>query len=83
MWDYTQLSIIHTFSGPELDGFALCSFASMQDLKERFFTDDEARSIIGADVATFASPSSPRRVLATETIYGVRPPARPAFWPHD
>ncbi len=83
MWDYTQLSVIHTFSGPELDGFALCSFASMQDLKERFFTDDEARSIIRADVATFASPNSPRRVVATETIYGVRPPARPAFWPHD
>ena len=83
MWDYTQLSIIHTSSGPELDGFALCSFASIEDLEERFFTDDEARAIIGADVATFASPSSPRRVLATETINGVRPPTRAAFWPHD
>jgi len=83
MWDYTQLSITHTFSGPDLDGFALCSFASKQDMKERFFTDDEARAIIQADVSSFASPKSPRRVVATETIYGARPPARPAFWPND
>ncbi|MFT7647829.1 MAG: hypothetical protein ACI8Y4_002579 [Candidatus Poriferisodalaceae bacterium] len=83
MWDYTQLSITHSFSGPALDGFALCSFASAKDLKERFFTDDEARAIIHADVASFANPDSPRRVVATETIYGARPPARPPFWPND
>jgi len=83
MWDYTQLSVVHTIHGPELDGFALCAFASLQDMKERFFGDDHDREVIYADVASFANPKSPRRVVTTETIHGSRPPVRAIFWPHD
>ncbi len=81
MWDYTQLSVVHTISGPRVDGFALVSFASTTDMKERFFGDDHDRKVIYADVASFADPGSPRRVVSTETIYRQRPPAPPVTWP--
>ena len=83
MWDYSQLSVVHTIEGPEFDGFALCAFASIEDMKERFFGDDHDREVIYADVASFVNPRSPRRVVATETIYGQRPPVAPVTWPHD
>jgi hypothetical protein len=83
MWDYTQLSVVHTIQGPELDGFALCSFASLDDMKHKFFGDDHDREVIYADVASFANPRSPRRVVATETIHGQRPPVPATTWPHD
>lgn len=84
MWDYTQISVVRTLDGPEYDGFALCAFASVQDMKERFFADDEGRAIIYADVSGFADgKKSPRRVVSTETIYGERPPVPPITWPHD
>jgi len=83
MWDYSQLSVVHTIQGPEFDGFALCAFASMEDMRERFFGDDHDREVIYADVASFANPKSPRRVVATETIYGERPPVPAVTWPHD
>lgn len=83
MWDYSQLSVVHTIHGPELDGFALCAFASLDDMKHRFFGDDHDREVIYADVASFANPKSPRRVVATETIHGQRPPIPAVTWPHD
>ena len=36
MWDYTQLSVVKTLSGLEVDGFALVSFESTASMKERF-----------------------------------------------
>jgi hypothetical protein len=81
MWDYTQLSVVHTIHGPEFDGFALVAFASLQDMKERFFGDDHDRDVIYADVASFADPKSPRRVVSTETIHLARPPVPPVTWP--
>jgi len=84
MWDYTQCSVLQTMAGPVYDGFAMVAFASMQDMKERFFANDEGRAIIHADVASFAdTKASPRRVVATETIYGQRPPVPPVTWPHE
>ena len=76
MWDYTQLSVVKTLSGLEVDGFALVSFESTASMKERFFGDDNDREVIYQDVAKFADPQSPRRVVATETIFGSRPLAR-------
>ena len=32
MWDYTQLSVVRTVSGPEIDGFALVSFDSLDSM---------------------------------------------------
>ena len=81
MWDYTQLSVVRTLSGPEIDGFALVSFDSLQSMKERFFGDDNDREVIYQDVASFANPESPRRVVSTETIYGTRPPTPKVVWP--
>ncbi len=67
MCDYEQLSIVHTVHGPELDGIALCAFADRDDLRHRFFNDDEARAAIEADVAAFADVRrSPRRVVLSE-----------------
>lgn len=84
MWDYTQLSIVSTLSGAPCDGFALVSFASVDDMRERFFGDDHDREVIRSDVAKFADPErSPRRVVATETIYRQRPPMPAVTWPHD
>jgi len=83
MWDYTQLSVTRTLSGPEIDGFALVSFESIESMKERFFGDDNDRDVIYRDVASFADPNSPRRVVTTETIYGTRPPTPRITWPHE
>ena len=84
MWDYTQLSVVATLNGPSYDGFALVSFASQEDLRERFFGDDHDREVIRADVAKFADMQrSPRRVITTETIHGQRPPVPAVTWPHD
>ena len=65
MTQYVQLSVVHRIAGPEYQGFALCEFDSMDDLRDRFFDSDEGRRAILADVATFAdTASSPRRLLA-------------------
>lgn len=70
MTHYTQLSVVHTLRGPAWDGFALCGFDSMEDLRERFFDGDEGRAAIRRDVARFAdSRASPRRLLAIESSY--------------
>ncbi len=67
MCDYTQLSIVATISGRELDGIALCAFENRDDLSTKFFNDDEAKAAIQADVATFADVRrSPRRVVLTQ-----------------
>jgi uncharacterized protein (TIGR02118 family) len=67
MSHYTQLSIVHRLSGPEWDGFALCGFDSLEDLRERFFDGPEGRVAIREDVARFADGSrSPRRLIAVE-----------------
>ncbi|MCY4517246.1 MAG: EthD domain-containing protein [Acidimicrobiaceae bacterium] len=84
MWDYTQLSVVATLNGPPFDGFALVSFASLEDMRERFFGDDHDREVIRADVAKFADMQrSPRRVITTETIHRQRPPVPAVTWPHD
>lgn len=67
MCDYTQLSILAVHHGLELDGIALCAFATRQDVSERFFNDDEARAEILADISSFADTRhSPRRVVLVE-----------------
>jgi uncharacterized protein (TIGR02118 family) len=81
MWDYTQLSVVRTLEGPKIDGFALVAFDSLESMKDRFFGDDKDREVIYADVASFADPKSPRRVVATETIYSQRPPTPRNNWP--
>lgn len=65
MCDYEQLSVLHTFAGPQLDGMAMCAFASRDELSNRFFNDDAARRRVIADVSTFAdtAASLPRVVL--------------------
>ena len=65
MCDYTQLSVVATLSGVEIDGLAMCAFDNRTDLREKFFNDDEAKAAIIADVAAFADTraSLPRVVL--------------------
>ena len=70
MSNYTQLSVVHRLHGPEWDGFALCGFDSMDDLRERFFDGPEGRVAIRDDVARFADTrSSPRRLIVVEERY--------------
>jgi uncharacterized protein (TIGR02118 family) len=71
MWDYTQCSVVHTFSGVAYDGLALCGFGSDADLRERFFDGPQGQEAIRADVARFADGArSPKRVLAREWRFG-------------
>jgi len=70
MSHYTQLSIVHRLHGPEWDGFALCGFDSLDDLRDRFFDGPEGRVAIREDVARFADGSrSPRRLIVVEEPY--------------
>ena len=70
MTHYTQLSVVHIISGLALDGFALCGFASIDDLRNRFFTAPASRGVIEADIQRFAdTTNSPRRLIVTETRY--------------
>ncbi len=70
MTHYTQLSVIHTFFGVPYDGFAICGFATAEDLRERFYSGPDSRPVIAADVETFADTArSPRRLVASMTRY--------------
>lgn len=71
MTHYAQLSVVHTLTGTPLDGIALCGFGSLEDLRERFFSEPDSRSVISADVEKFADMKrSPRRLIVSETSYG-------------
>ena len=71
MTHYTQLSVTNTLKGDEFDGFALCGFASEDDLRNRFFTTDASVKIIHDDVRSFANPkASPPRLIVNEVRYG-------------
>ncbi|MEQ8860901.1 MAG: EthD domain-containing protein [Pseudomonadales bacterium] len=70
MTHYLQLAVLDVLSGTPYDGFALCGFGSVDDLRERFFTTAESRGVIQADVRRFADVErSPRRLLATATDF--------------
>lgn len=70
MTQYVQLSVVHRISGPEIDGFALCGFGSLDDLRDRFFSEPDSREVIRADIDSFIDTKrSPRRLIATETRY--------------
>lgn len=70
MTHYTQLSVTNTLKGAEFDGFALCGFASEDDLRNRFFTTPDSVKIIHDDVRSFANPkASPPRLIVNETRY--------------
>ncbi len=70
MSHYNQLSIVHRFAGPEWDGFALCGFDTIEDLRTRFFNTKEGEAAINEDVARFSDhKKSPRRIIATETRF--------------
>jgi len=67
MSHYTQLSVVHTLSGLPLDGFALCGFETIEDLRERFYSRPDGPEVIAADVKNFADlKNSPGRLIATE-----------------
>jgi hypothetical protein len=71
MTHYTQLSVVHRIAGLDLDGFALCGFASIDDLRNKFYTRDSSRAIIADDVQRFADTRrSPRRLIVEESRYG-------------
>jgi len=65
MSQYVQLAIDEVICGPEYDGFALCGFASLTDLKTRFYSYAEGPRLILDDVRQFADTRrSPRRLVA-------------------
>lgn len=70
MTHYTQLSVVHRISGPEIDGFALCGFDSLDDLRNRFFSEPDSREVLTADFDCFTDlKRSPRRLIAKEIRY--------------
>ncbi len=70
MSHYVQLSVVRTLSGADIDGFALCGFNTLTDLKERFFTSEESVAVIRDDISNFAdTANSPRRLIATPQTF--------------
>ena len=70
MSHYTQLSVVGNLTGLVLDGFALCGFESLDDLRNRFYSGPESPEIIAADVRRFADlKNSPARLIAKEFRY--------------
>ena len=64
---YTQLSIVQVIRGLEWDGFALCGFASEDDLRQKFYASPEGQKEVERDVVKFANPkASPRRLVCEE-----------------
>lgn len=72
MSSYSQLSIMHRFDGPDWDGFALCGFDTIEDLRLRFFDTAAGQKAIAEDVVKFSdTKKSPRRIIANEYAYAV------------
>ena len=70
MTHYAQLGVVHRIHGPQWNGFALCGFDSVEDLRERFFGTPKGKIEIRRDVAFFADTvKSPRRLIATESSW--------------
>ena len=66
MTHYYQLTFVHRFFGPDLDGLALCCFAHEKDFRERMYSSAEGKQRIGEDIVKFADTArSPRKVVAT------------------
>lgn len=65
MSQYLQLSVDECLSGPSYDGFALCGFSNLDDLKQRFFAGPPSVEVIRTDVGKFSDVRrSPRRLVA-------------------
>lgn len=70
MTHYRQLSIVHRFHGPVVDGFALCGFDSLEDLRKRFYASEAGERAIAEDIKRFADTArSPRRMIVVESTY--------------
>ncbi len=62
---YVQLGVEGVVFGPQFDGFALCGFATLDDLKQRFFAGPDSIPVINEDVKKFSDTKrSPRRLVA-------------------
>lgn len=69
MCDYSQLAVVDTLHGLELDGVAMCAFSTRSELSKKFFNDDEAKKAIVKDVAIFSDTiASPPRVVLQQVI---------------
>jgi hypothetical protein len=64
MTEYIQFSVIQTLAGAAFDGFALCGFATEDDLRQRFYSTSDGPAAIAEDVQQFADVKrSPRRLV--------------------
>lgn len=69
MCDYSQLAVVQTIHGQELDGIAMCAFSTRSDLSTKFFNDDDAKAAIIKDVSIFSDAAgSPPRVVLQQLI---------------
>ena len=74
MSEYVQLTVDGTLKGPPYDGFALCGFRDVIDLRERFFAGPASEAPIREDVRTFSDVQrSPRRLVAVVHRPGATP----------
>lgn len=70
MTSYFQLSVIHCLAGRDFDGFALCGFDSLEDLRQRFYSGSDSATVIAADVKRMADVErSPRRLITLPQSY--------------
>ncbi|MGY9083618.1 MAG: EthD domain-containing protein [Acidimicrobiales bacterium] len=69
MCDYSQLAVVDTIHGQQIDGIAMCAFSTRSDLSTKFFNDDDAKRAIIKDVTTFSDAAgSPPRVVLQQLI---------------
>jgi hypothetical protein len=70
MTSYRQLAVVETIAGTRLQGIALCGFAQLEDLRQRFFSFADSRRVIAEDIVRFADTRrSPRRLVASVERY--------------
>jgi len=68
MWDYAQVSVVHTVHGEPWDGFAVTQWPTLDDLMHRFSSGPEGTAALRDDAAQFTDPTTLQRALMDETV---------------
>jgi hypothetical protein len=69
MWDYTQVSVLRTIRGDEVNGVAVTQWARPEDLTDRFTDGPIGTSVIRHDAAQFTHVDALNRHLMVEHVW--------------
>lgn len=73
MWDYRQVSVVETLTGPPLDGIAVVQWPTDEDRRYRFFDDENGAAIVSADAAAFTDRTHLHHHLMVEELLHLSP----------